>query len=370
MNFEASEGLADMSSIQANTFEYKTLNHGNVVIKYDHSAVTTGGGGKTDEPAWSFRLWNGSIYLSRYLETISSTFSEETVIDLGSGTGLTSIVLGKCCGAKNVYATDLSHAIPLLSHNITQNFALPNTNAIPERPTNFVPNCPANHALTPVMADCEDYMCNVCDFDIVEDSCIHRCVECNFDICVKCMSKASSGDLESFPEWFRLQLESNSSEAQQSDADQLVVPFVYDWSSADSLQALVTEVCRIGSRSGGVMAKYLIAADVTYSKRSIDLFFTAVIDVSTALRVARRDMCSTPHPPPKRRGGSDDEGGMILLFSHHNRSEDTNDHMLQQLRLKFEGRYEHVPFDELLREDREDSDVAVTGDMKIFKVLL
>ena len=440
-----------------NCFEYKattndTCNNsgsgsGSIFVKYDHSAVTTAGGGNTNEPAWSFRLWNGSIYLSRYLESIAPELHDKTIIDLGSGTGLTSIVLGKYCGVRRVFATDLQHAMPLLSHNIAENFVSKSNlseqlHGLPEPPNkscptcpashtlipviadcedymcnvcdfdivedscihrcvecNFdicvkcmskvasgdmasfpewfrlqllsgnrknklactskhdasEPTCPASHTLIPVIADCEDYMCNVCDFDIVEDSCIHRCVECNFDICVKCMSKVASGDMASFPEWFRLQLQSNAPREVDSGA-KVVIPCVYDWSSKDSLVEFVNEISTV-NECDDMRVQYLVGADVTYSLKSIDLFFAAVVDLTATLRAKSTCAATTPSET-------------TLLFSHHNRSDDTNEYMLNQLRLNFEGRYEVIQFQELGREDREDSANDLTGDMAIYRVQL
>jgi hypothetical protein len=361
--------------MQSNSFEYKTLNEKSITIKYDHSAVTTGGGGKTDEPAWSFRLWNGSIYLSRYLETIASSLRDETAVDLGSGTGLTSIVLGTCCQVKRVYATDLSHAMPLLTHNISENMAANDLlltevdpSSLPPRPpvssihncdvaAEVVPTCPGNHVLTQVTADCEDYMCNVCDFDIDEDSCIHRCVECNFDICVKCIAKLFSGDMDSFPQWFRLLVQASATRAgETSNTNQRVVPFVYDWGSSESLDELTNAV--VGCLETDKQVRYLIGADVTYSMKSIDLFFAAVTDLAATLR-------------KKQHSSSAVSSDITLLFAHHNRSDDTNDYMMAQLQLKFEGKFEEISFQALLREDREDAEEAAhTGEMQIFRVSL
>ena len=372
--------------MQANSFEYKTLDDERVIIKYDHAAITTGGGGKTDEPAWSFRLWNGSIYLSRYLETIASQLCGKTVIDLGSGTGLTSIVLGRCCGgAKKVYATDLSHAMPLLAHNININNILdtslsiideahslsllpqppsiPTTTSEQQHEQRQPPTCPANHVLTLVTADCEDYMCNVCDFDIDENSCIHRCVECNFDICIKCITKIVEGKTDSFPDWFMLQLQSNASRKRSgvgidTDTDQRVQPFVYDWSCSNSLQDLVNEVTTPNNGSEDICVQYLIGADVTYSMKSIDLFFSAVTNLTTALR----------HKCPSSTSST---GDITLLFAHHNRSDETNAYMLQQLDLFFDGKFVEVPFEALTRQDREDAEESEdTGTMQIFRVSL
>jgi SAM-dependent methyltransferase len=354
--------------MQGNCFEYKATTNdtcinsgsGSIFVKYDHSAVTTAGGGNTNEPAWSFRLWNGSIYLSRYLESIAPELHDKTIIDLGSGTGLTSIVLGKYCGVRRVFATDLQHAMPLLSHNIAENFVSKSNlseqlHGLPEPPNKSCPTCPASHTLIPVIADCEDYMCNVCDFDIVEDSCIHRCVECNFDICVKCMSKVASGDMASFPEWFRLQLQSNAPREVDSGV-KVVIPCVYDWSSKDSLVEFVNEISTV-NECDDMRVQYLVGADVTYSLKSIDLFFAAVVDLTATLRAKSTCAATTPSET-------------TLLFSHHNRSDDTNEYMLNQLRLNFEGRYEVIQFQELGREDREDSANDLTGDMAIYRVQL
>jgi hypothetical protein len=270
--------------------------------------------------------------------------------------------------------------MPLLAHNITENFKsqaqeketsciyLEEGNdlilPIPPCHDHIHPCCPASHLLTPVTADCEDYMCNVCDFDIDEDSCIHRCVDCNFDICDKCMSKVSSGDTAAFPPWFRLQLQSQATLTQQgsraSSSSSGVIPFVYDWGDRDTLNELVRAV----EGEDNSCVRYLVGADVTYSMQSIDLFFAAVVELKIALHV--KSSASSSFSSDSKAVST-----MTLLFAHHNRSDDTNDYMMQQLHLKFDGKFEEIPFEALSCDDREESDapLAATGEMKIFKVI-
>ena len=342
--------------MQFDSFTYKTSSDETITIKYDLAAVTTGGGGHTDEPAWSYRLWNGSIYLSRYLESIAPALQDKVVIDMGCGTGLTSIVLGKCCGVKRVYATDLSHAMPLLSHNIAANMSSGDSD--PSSPLKFseklTPTCPAKHELHETTAECEGYMCNLCSLDIDEDGTIYRCSQCNFDICDSCQFKISTGDTDSLPEWFRLHIESAAvtSNAFSNMASHIVLPVVFDWASPDSMLDLVHKVHEGENMNGTV--KYIIGADVTYSIKSIELFFDAVTELTASLR----NLSSSLSPE------------INLLFSHHDRSDDTNNYLQQQLRFRYEGKHQEIAFQQLGQDDREDAKNESLGDMKIIKVLL
>jgi len=77
-----------------------------------------------DDPhaATSSSLWDGSILLSRYLtRDVESEIMGKSVLELGAGLGLVSIVAHKVCAAKRVLATDLENAIPALKRNIEVN---------------------------------------------------------------------------------------------------------------------------------------------------------------------------------------------------------------------------------------------------------
>lgn len=65
-------------------------------------------------------IWNGGYYLSKYLLHHADMVRNKTVLELGSGCGLTGIVAG-VCKAKHVVLTDLPEQIPYLQSNIDKN---------------------------------------------------------------------------------------------------------------------------------------------------------------------------------------------------------------------------------------------------------
>ncbi|OAF62403.2 nicotinamide n-methyltransferase [Pseudogymnoascus destructans] len=56
-------------------------------------------------PLWGHHLWNGARVVSTYLETTPSLVAGKTVLELGAGAGLPSLVAGRL-GAKRVVVTD------------------------------------------------------------------------------------------------------------------------------------------------------------------------------------------------------------------------------------------------------------------------
>eukprot|EP01036_Dinobryon_divergens_P051575 gene51575-69016_t len=166
------------------------------------------------EPAWSFRLWDGAVIMANYLESIlCNEIRGKIIVELGAGTGLVSIVAARL-GASTVVVTDLPHAIPLLRHNINQNFTNESKN-ISDSPVNsneiYIATCTSNHPLQRQLADCEGYMCNICDDEIDEDAALYRCMECNFDICSTCNQTVTSGQHTELPTWYRLLIQNSNS---------------------------------------------------------------------------------------------------------------------------------------------------------------
>ena len=62
-------------------------------------------------------LWDASLLLSRFLSLSDFAIRGQSVIELGSGTGLCAIVAHRL-GAKEVVATDTVEILPLLQRNI------------------------------------------------------------------------------------------------------------------------------------------------------------------------------------------------------------------------------------------------------------
>ena len=71
--------------------------------------------------ATSLNLWDGSVLLSRYLTKNSFLFRDKSVLELGAGLGLCSIVCDKICNAFQVLATDLEIAIDGMQQNVANN---------------------------------------------------------------------------------------------------------------------------------------------------------------------------------------------------------------------------------------------------------
>lgn len=191
----------------------------NLFVSFDTDGIVAGisSGGDSDiGPAWSFRLWDGAIFLSKFLERNQDNYirrDDNIVIELGSGTALVSLVAARL-GAKIVFITDLPHAIPLIEHNVISNFKCYSSNirdhssGIKESITNYIPKCPDGHILVTCKTDCEGYQCNVCDEEVDEDCPIYRCHTCNFDLCSCCHFQVEVGDISSLPVWYKVQLQS------------------------------------------------------------------------------------------------------------------------------------------------------------------
>lgn len=68
------------------------------------------------------RTWEASLHLAQYLYSNPSLVKGKTVIELGAGTGLVSILCAGCLDAKTVVATDgLPHVVESMEKNIFRN---------------------------------------------------------------------------------------------------------------------------------------------------------------------------------------------------------------------------------------------------------
>ncbi len=65
-------------------------------------------------------LWDGSAHLAQWLCDNASVVQGKTVLELGAGVGLVSIVAA-LLGASSCCATDMPHVLPLLSRNVASN---------------------------------------------------------------------------------------------------------------------------------------------------------------------------------------------------------------------------------------------------------
>lgn len=70
------------------------------------------------------QVWRGALFLADFaLENWQKTFQKRNILEIGSGTGLTSIVVAKHCQPSNVTATDLPKFMQLLKDNVSLNKA-------------------------------------------------------------------------------------------------------------------------------------------------------------------------------------------------------------------------------------------------------
>jgi hypothetical protein len=119
-----------------------------------------------EDLAWCWRLWEGSVALSKYIER-QIDLPCLTVLELGCGTGLVSLVAARL-GA-NVIATDVATALPIFVHNAKQNFGEDTFHVAAEsKEVSCRVQCQGRHGLNAHDADSEDYCCNVCDKEIDE----------------------------------------------------------------------------------------------------------------------------------------------------------------------------------------------------------
>eukprot|EP00656_Telonema_subtile_P005919 TRINITY_DN12713_c0_g1_i1.p1 TRINITY_DN12713_c0_g1~~TRINITY_DN12713_c0_g1_i1.p1 ORF type:complete len:318 (-),score=70.27 TRINITY_DN12713_c0_g1_i1:104-1057(-) len=167
-----------------------------------------GSASTSDTPAWCWRLWHGGIVLSAYIER-NCKIAGTSALELGSGTGLVSLVAARCGAA--VVATDLPCAMGLLRHNANANFMCTTPAVAPGagRPTDLSVRCPDGHVLAAVVAEHEDYMCNVCDCfedEVQIGDTMHCCRDCDFDVCHLCYEAGCGrGSGEHLPSWFTVQ---------------------------------------------------------------------------------------------------------------------------------------------------------------------
>ncbi|KAF2816852.1 uncharacterized protein BDZ99DRAFT_456664 [Mytilinidion resinicola] len=82
-------------------------------------------------PLWGHLLWNGGRTLSKYFEHNIPTIKGKTVLELGAGGGLPSLICA-ISGASQIVVTDYPDAdlIDNLRHNITNCSLLPSTSNI------------------------------------------------------------------------------------------------------------------------------------------------------------------------------------------------------------------------------------------------
>jgi len=154
-------------------------------------------------PAWCWRVWDSAKLVADQLA--QRDLSKCGVIELGAGAGLASIAAGKL-GAAVVCATDLPRALPLARYNLERNGAqlLDASELETEGDGPEAVLCPGRHVLQGVVADHEDYVCNVCGLEdemlgggipVSEALEIAQCNECLINVMVFLTAGGRAGAL-------------------------------------------------------------------------------------------------------------------------------------------------------------------------------
>jgi len=135
--------------------------------------------------------------------------------------------------------------------------------------------CPDRHELASHPADCEDYICNVCDEDIEEGEAVWACRLCDFDVCSHCAEKAKLQAWDGLPMWYRISCESGmKTKAGGLWDDGLHPPLLVhalDFSDLDGCRSLMVSL-----EAHGIPAvlDLIVATTVTYSVEGVDLLIS------------------------------------------------------------------------------------------------
>jgi FK506-binding protein 1 len=259
------------------------------------SAVREGAG------AWNFKLWPAARVMAKFIETKISpeVLEAATVLELGAGTGLTSVVAG-VLGARHVISTDLPCAMPLLRRNLEHNFGAPEDPAKTiESATQRTATCGSGHALVHAAADCDEYMCEACGAEIDEGANKLSCRACDFDVCSACGEAAQSGHWDQLPGWYALALEAAAATADLGDAAgggapvrRWVLPSVHgDRSQARSALLMPFDFLDEAAvartlESAPAMPSLIVVADCTFTREVCDGLVARLLELRAASRAA------------------------------------------------------------------------------------
>lgn len=292
------------------SYEFEDKSIAPLSIMSDMGGV--GGASATSDPAWCWRLWEGALAMSMHIEReCLAEVKGRCVLELGSGTGLVGLACARL-GAAAVVATDLLQALPVLVHNAEVNLGLRQGHQ-----GECKARCPERHALASRIADCEDYICNVCDEDIDEGGIVWACRQCDFDMCTQCDQKAAKQDWSGMPAWFRVCCEAGEDISQgalwQSKGEgATLLAHALDWADAAGVHQLTAAMDTWGV-PGPVT--FVVAADVTYSMASVELLLEQLARL-------KADLPPTP------------DGTLKALVLHEPRGPELDEGLLQGLRGK------------------------------------
>lgn len=78
----------------------------------------------TDLHNVGFQIWRGALLLADFIIYNRKLFSDKTILEVGSGVGLTSIIAAKY--SKDVFCTDVNigQILKLIDSNVTRNISL------------------------------------------------------------------------------------------------------------------------------------------------------------------------------------------------------------------------------------------------------
>jgi len=68
-----------------------------------------------------FQVWRGSLFMADFVLQYKELFQDKTVLEIGAGTGISSIVISKHCNPKEIIVTDLDILMDTLKKNLQRN---------------------------------------------------------------------------------------------------------------------------------------------------------------------------------------------------------------------------------------------------------
>lgn len=114
--------------------DYQSKSNGNdAEYSYKHYQVLTDGHikmvilkenrNKISHGTTGLNVWESALAISEWAIENRSQIDGKQILELGAGTGLSSLMIGKCCSPKTIHITDGNdRVIENLNENVTNNF--------------------------------------------------------------------------------------------------------------------------------------------------------------------------------------------------------------------------------------------------------